>query len=112
VDLFRWFGMHFDGKISLAIANTLMLNSILFMGEIAQYFSEMQWSSVDEISLFNFKNIFLVPIFEELIFRVCLINIFIEANILSINKCVLILPLFFAVAHLHNLYRQRHLPAD
>ncbi|CDW91388.1 caax prenyl protease 2-like [Stylonychia lemnae] len=112
VDLFRWFGLHFDGQISLAIANTLMLNSILFLGEIVQYLWGMNESDYFQIDLLTFKNLVLVPIFEELIFRACLINIFIEANIMSMHKCVLILPIFFAVAHLHHLYRQRHLPAE
>ena len=62
----------------------------------------------------------LAPFFEEFIYRVVIINIFLEANIMSVNKCVLILPIFFAIgnsnfslnfiAHAHHLYRERHRP--
>eukprot|EP00347_Sterkiella_histriomuscorum_P020788 403336457 len=112
VELVRWFGLQFNGNIAFAIANTAMLNSILFLGEIVQYFVGMKENQYDEISLLGFKNIVLAPMFEEFIFRGCLINIFVEANIMSLNKCVLILPAFFAIAHLHHLFQQRHLPKD
>lgn len=61
----------------------------------------------DEINLLTLKNIILVrktffksiqaPFFEELIYRAVILNIFIEADVMSINKCVLILPIFFAI---------------
>lgn len=57
----------------------------------------MKESEYDEFTLLGFKNIVLAPLFEEFIFRACLINIFVEANIMSLNKCVLILPAFFAI---------------
>lgn len=60
----------------------------------------MKETNYDEFSLLNFKNLILVPLFEEFIYRACLINIFVEANIMSINKCVLILPIFFAIGKL------------
>ena len=59
----------------------------------------------DEVTLLNFKNLVLVsslfvtlqaPFFEEFIYRAVLINIFLEAGVMSFNKCVLVLPLFFA----------------
>lgn len=62
----------------------------------------MREVGVEEFSLLNFKNLFLAPFFEEFIYRVVIINIFLEANILSVNKCVLILPLFFAIGKIIN----------
>jgi hypothetical protein len=35
VSLFKWFGMTINEKTFLAIANALMINSILFLGEFA-----------------------------------------------------------------------------
>jgi hypothetical protein len=57
----------------------------------------MRELGVDELSLLNFKNIILAPFFEEFIYRVVIINIFLEADVMSVNKCVVILPIFFAV---------------
>jgi hypothetical protein len=57
----------------------------------------MRELGLEEFSLLNFKNIILAPFFEEFIYRVVIINIFLEANVMSVNKCVLILPLFFAI---------------
>lgn len=51
----------------------------------------------EEINLLTIKNLLIVPIIEEFIYRACIINLFIEANIFTPNQCVLILPLFFAV---------------
>ncbi|TNV86749.1 hypothetical protein FGO68_gene4131 [Halteria grandinella] len=65
-----------------------------------------------EFSLLNFKNLFLAPFFEEFIYRVVIINIFLEADVMSVNKCVLICPLFFAIAHIHQLWRDRNLPKE
>lgn len=82
----------------------------------------MQEVQYTEMSLLVFKNLVLAPVFEELIYRACLINIFVEANILSLNKCIYVLPIFFAVgkkifysnliAHLHHYWKQRHLKKE
>ena len=89
--------MELNEKAALAVVNTLMLNSLLFIGEFAQILCGMRELGVDEFSLLNFKNIILAPFFEEFIYRVVIINIFLEADVMSVNKCVVILPIFFAV---------------
>jgi hypothetical protein len=38
ISILQWFGISFNEKAALSIANTLMLNSILFLGEIGQIF--------------------------------------------------------------------------
>jgi hypothetical protein len=35
VGLLRWFGLELNEKAALAVVNTLMLNSFLFIGEFA-----------------------------------------------------------------------------
>jgi hypothetical protein len=35
VSLFQWFGMSINEKTFLAVANALVINSILFLGEFA-----------------------------------------------------------------------------
>lgn len=59
----------------------------------------------EKLDLLTFKNLILVPFFEEFIFRACIINLFIESDIMSYTNCVLITPIFFAVAHIHHCYR-------
>lgn len=54
------------------------------------------------LSLLSIKNYFLAPFFEEFIYRACILNVFIEANVLSINKTILILPAFFAVCKIND----------
>jgi membrane protease YdiL (CAAX protease family) len=54
----------------------------------------------DEFDLLTLKNVIIAPFFEEFIYRVVIINIFLEADVMSVNKCVLILPLFFAIGKL------------
>ena len=99
VGLLRWFGLEINEKAALAVVNTLMLNSLLFMGEFAQILCGMRALGLDELSLLNFKNIILAPFFEEFIYRVVIINIFLEADVMSVTKCVVILPIFFAVGN-------------
>jgi prenyl protein peptidase len=53
------------------------------------------------------KTIFFAPVFEEFIYRSCLINIFIEAGIYSPSTCVLVVPFFFAISHLHHVFQQQ-----
>lgn len=48
------------------------------------------------------KNIIVAPLFEEFIYRICLINMFMEAQALSEQQAVVLLPLYFAVSHLHH----------
>jgi hypothetical protein len=104
VGLLRWFGLELNEKAALALVNTLMLNSLLFIGEFAQILCGMRELGVDEFSLLNFKNIILAPFFEEFIYRVVIINIFLEADVMSVNKCVVILPIFFAVGKRNALF--------
>ena len=59
VSLFQWFGMSINEKTFLAIANALMLNSILFMGEFALILTGMRTLDF-EFDLLSFKNLIMV----------------------------------------------------
>ena len=54
-----------------------------------------------------FKNLVFAPLFEEFIYRVCLINIFMEAGALTETQAVFVLPVFFAISHIHHVYKMR-----
>ena len=53
------------------------------------------------------KNLFWAPLFEEFIYRACLINVFIESGKYTPTYCVLLTPLFFAISHLHHVFEQQ-----
>lgn len=53
------------------------------------------------------KNLVAAPMFEEFIYRVCLINFCIESGMLSQINAVYIMPIFFAVSHLHHAISER-----
>ncbi len=83
-----------------------MLNSLLFAGEIwqlARGTAEITY----EANFLAFKNLFCAPLFEELLYRVCLINMFVESGALSVRSSVLLLPFFFAISHLHHIFDQK-----
>ena len=84
----------------------LLLNSILFAGEIYQIITGMVGITYTAADLTTFKNLFFAPLFEELIYRACLINMFIESNALSPESSVLLLPFYFAISHLHHMFEQ------
>lgn len=50
------------------------------------------------------KNIVVAPFFEEFIYRVCLINMFMEAKALNEQEAIYYLPIFFALSHLHHIF--------
>ena len=59
--------------------------------------------------LMGFKNLVLAPIFEEFIYRVALINMFLESGALGPTTSVLFLPFFFAISHLHQIFEQKRI---
>lgn len=54
-----------------------------------------------------FKNLIFAPLFEEFIYRVCLINIFMESGALTQSQAVFVLPVFFAISHIHHVFKLR-----
>mmetsp|Transcript_32897 Transcript_32897/g.40676 ORF Transcript_32897/g.40676 Transcript_32897/m.40676 type:complete len:143 (+) Transcript_32897:416-844(+) len=53
------------------------------------------------------KNLVCAPLFEEVIYRVCLINMFVESGALNVSYSVVLLPFFFAISHLHHVFDQK-----
>jgi len=44
VSLTEWLGMAVNEKAFVAVSNAILLNSLLFLGEIAQLFTVISWS--------------------------------------------------------------------
>ena len=81
----------------------LILNTLLFAGEIWQIARGMTDISY-KYDITAFKNLICAPIFEEFIYRTLLINMFIESGALGPVNCVILLPFFFAISHLHHIF--------
>ena len=84
----------------------ILLNSILFAGEIYQIARGMTDLRYDMDSIITQKNLFWAPLYEEFIYRSILINLFIESGAFTPTKSVLITPLYFAISHLHQVFEQ------
>ena len=106
VGMLQWFGVTIDYAVLKACLNAFVLNSILFSGEIFQICRGMTKIAYTKIDFTTVKTILFAPAFEEFIYRSCLINIFIEAGVYSASYCVLIVPFFFAISHLHHVFQQ------
>jgi membrane protease YdiL (CAAX protease family) len=87
----------------------VLLNSVLFMGEIFQIVKQMTRIHYRP-NLFALKNLVIAPFCEEFIYRVCLINLSIESKAFTPTEAVLVLPVFFAISHLHHVIMQRKNP--
>jgi len=108
VSVFRWFGFRFNWYVFKQMWNALFLNSVLFAGELFQLAKGMTYSNYRHLDLTTFKNLLYAPFLEEFIYRVCLINMFIESGHYSSTTCVLVLPCFFAISHLHHVIVQQY----
>ena len=62
----------------------------------------------DNSKIIQLKHFVIAPIVEEIIYRGIVLNLFLENTTLSPTVCVLFTPLFFALSHLHHLYKARH----
>lgn len=107
VGVLQWFGLTMDYNTLKACLNALALNTILFSGEIFQIFRGMTKIAYSKVDFTTIKTILFAPLFEEFIYRSCLINIFIEAGVYTETYCVLVLPCYFAISHLHQVFQQQ-----
>ena len=105
VGILKWFGLSIDLQVIKRVFLVLFLNSVLFAGEIWQIARGMTDISYT-FDLITFKCLICAPLFEELIYRSCLINMFIESNALTPAMSVVLLPFFFAISHLHHIFEQ------
>jgi membrane protease YdiL (CAAX protease family) len=101
VGVFKWFGLDLDIGALKACVNALVLNTVLFSGEVYQIIRGMTKVMHTKVDFTTVKTILFAPLFEEFIYRSCLLNIFIEAGEYSPTMCVLVTPFFFAISHLH-----------
>jgi membrane protease YdiL (CAAX protease family) len=104
--ILTWFGLKIDLKTLKFTLLSLLLNSVLFIGEIFQIAKGMVIVRYS-FDILAFKNLVFAPLFEEFIYRVCLINIFMEAGALTESQAVFVLPVFFAISHVHHVYKLR-----
>lgn len=103
----RWFGLSVDKDALRHTLMVLVLNSGFFSGEIYQLcrgMTELQHQFGDSTTV---KTLLWAPVFEEFIYRACLINFFIETGRYSPKIIVLVTPLFFAISHVHHVIHQQ-----
>jgi len=48
------------------------------------------------------KNLIAAPLFEEFIYRTCMINFCVESQALTAMQAVFVMPFFFTISHLHH----------
>jgi len=101
VSVLRWFGLTINVPVLMACVSVLMLNSILFMGEIFQIKKAMRAVDYYSITPETVNNLVVAPCLEEFIYRVCLMNMVIESGFMTPMHAVFVMPLFFATSHLH-----------
>jgi len=82
VSIFSWFGLKIETSAVKFTFRALMLNSVLFAGEIFQIFKGMVQVKYS-FDILSYKNLIFAPLLEEFIYRVCLINIFMESRALT-----------------------------
>jgi predicted Abi (CAAX) family protease len=101
VSILGWFGLKIDTQVIINTFKALILNSVLFSGEIFMLVMGLTYNAY-RLDIECLKNLVVAPFFEEFIYRVCMINLMIESNSLDEATAVLTLPLFFAISHLHH----------
>lgn len=109
MSILKWFGLPINMQVISATIRALVLNSVLFMGEIFQLLKGM--TSIEyKLDVLALKNLLLAPLFEEFIYRVCLINLCLESTGLNLTKAVVFVPIYFAISHLHHVIMKRREP--
>jgi prenyl protein peptidase len=101
VSILSWFGFKINTEVIINTFKALLLNSVLFSGEIFMIMMQMTYVHY-RLDIECLKNLVVAPLFEEFIYRVCMINLMIESNSLDEATAVLTLPLFFAISHWHH----------
>lgn len=95
-----------------AIAFPLLLTALLFLGPISVQVYNGSWRTIGRATywvesvrdLVWIRNHLVAPLSEEFTFRACMLPILLQK--FSQTKSILIVPLFFGVAHLHHLFER------
>ena len=82
VSIIQWFGLKINLEAIKYTFRSLMLNSVLFAGEIFQILKGMVVVNYN-FDILSYKNLIFAPLLEEFIYRVCLINLFMESRALT-----------------------------
>ena len=107
VSFLRWFGLSINKEVLKHTLMVLVLNSVFFSGELFQLCRNMTELQHDFNDNTFIKTVVWAPIFEEFIYRACLINFFIETGRYSSTMIVLVTPLFFSISHVHHVIHQQ-----
>jgi prenyl protein peptidase len=125
-------GIRINGLLTAAIL-PLLLTVILFSGAITCHICEyVIYKDIDGVNEYdkkscltylpsvadigksivsyfsnwpNIRNTIIAPICEEFVFRSCMAAMMLHSKRWSIGTMILVLPLFFGVAHAHHFYR-------
>jgi membrane protease YdiL (CAAX protease family) len=143
VDMLRWIGL-WQGGMVMKVVRVLILNSLLFLGEVYQKicglyeqyrfecfyksnprgiknFPHYLWGKFvfmifslweEKPNWGKIKSLAAAPFLEEFMYRGLVFGLYRDCGILESNRvaCLTLLPLYFAIAHAHILWGQRHLP--
>ena len=114
-----WLGIRLDGLVAAMIVPTLVA-ATLFLGPLAER-SILFWASppgrkpglalrelllgshADEDTLVMLRAVVFAPLFEELVFRSCMLPLLCQSGS-TCTRVVLVSPLLFGIAHLHHAF--------
>ena len=115
-DFSIWLGVGLGFQAYFALASCLMIIVALFLGPLLTFAYSQEPEQGTSFDLKAVRGYIAAPIFEELIFRSCLITVLLAAGISGIFT-VLISAFIFGIAHIHLLLefpageRLKRLPA-
>ena len=109
VSILNWFAFSLSSRVLKYTVYAVVLNTVLFMGEVFQYLKGMEQVHY-KLDFTALKNLLLAPLFEEFIYRVCIINLFLESKALEPSTAAVVCPLFFSVSHAHHVFSERRSP--
>lgn len=90
----------------------LVVTAILFSGPLIKYIvfeNNLKWKQIindikgNVSNIYGVRNFLVGPLTEELVFRACILAIYLASNA-SRFTLIYITPLYFGVAHLHHAY--------
>ncbi len=115
-DFSIWLGVELGFRAYFALASCLMIILALFLGPLLTFAYSQEPEEGTSFDLKAVRGYIAAPIFEELIFRSCLITVLLAAGIPGMSA-VIISAFIFGIAHIHLLFefpageRRKRLPA-
>jgi len=116
-DFSVWLGVGFGLRAYFALASCLMIIVTLFLGPLLTFAYSTEPEQGTSFDLKSVRGYIAAPIFEELVFRSCLITVLLASGFSGVAS-VLVSSLIFGLAHIHLLLespkgeRLKRLPAS